>query len=110
MTRHRTDAIRAAQAGIAGLEELTADAPRARRNLLVGLWAAERMGLAGADAVLYALTVIESDHRCQGDADVLARLSADLAAAGCSLEEEALRAELAAAQRLAYAQTLPHNL
>lgn len=51
----------------------------ARRNRLVGLWAAGLLGKAGADAEAYAATVVKADFQEAGDADVLRKLTADLA-------------------------------
>ena len=54
----------------------------ARRNKLFGLWAAEQLGKAGAEATAYAKSVVMSDFEEAGDADVLRKVQADLAAAG----------------------------
>lgn len=51
----------------------------ARRNRLVGLWAAGLLGKTGADAEAYAATVVKADFQEAGDADVLRKLTADLA-------------------------------
>lgn len=66
----------------------------ARRNRLFGLWAAERLGLAGDAAEAYARTVVEADFQAPGDGDVIAKVKADLTAAGTGLAEPVLRAEL----------------
>lgn len=104
-----TDTPPTTATGIETLEEQTADLPRARRNLLVGLWAAERLGLSGPDAAAYARSVMAADHARPGDEDVLAKLAGDLAAAGHAPDPATLGARLAAAQRSAWAQTLPHH-
>ena len=44
----------------------------ARRNKLLGLWAAEQMGISGADAEAYAKQVVIADFEEPGDADVVA--------------------------------------
>src|SRR5690349_3537759 len=54
----------------------------ARRNKLLGLWVAERLGKAGADAEAYAKTVVEADFQKPGDDDVIEKVLADLAQAG----------------------------
>ena len=54
----------------------------ARRNKLLGLWAAEKLGKAGADADAYANEVVRSDFEEAGDDDVLRKVRADLDAAG----------------------------
>ncbi len=43
----------------------------ARRNKLLGLWAAEQMGMSGQDAEAYAKQVVIADFEEPGDADVL---------------------------------------
>ena len=48
----------------------------ARRNKLLGLWAAEKLGKSGADADAYAREVIAADVEEQGDEDVFRRFAA----------------------------------
>ena len=50
----------------------------ARRNKLLGLWAAEQMGISGEDAEAYAKQVVISDFEEPGDADVLRKVLGDL--------------------------------
>ena len=50
----------------------------ARRNKLLGLWAAEIMGKTGDDAEAYAREVIKSDFEEAGDEDVYRKLAGDL--------------------------------
>ena len=52
----------------------------ARRNKLLGLWAAEKMGLTSDAADAYAKTVVIADLQEVGDEDVYRKVSADLAA------------------------------
>lgn len=52
----------------------------ARRNKLVGLWAAEQKGLSGAEAEAYAKSVVMADFEEAGDEDVFRKLRADLPA------------------------------
>jgi hypothetical protein len=54
----------------------------ARRNRLLGLWAAERMGLGGADAEAYAAEVVAAEFEAGGDKHVIDKVTADLAAKG----------------------------
>lgn len=49
----------------------------ARRNKLLGLWAAEKMGLSGADADAYAKSVVVADFQEAGDEDVFRKIRAD---------------------------------
>ncbi len=65
----------------------------ARRNRLLGLWAAERMGLSGESADAYAKEVVEAEFK-GGDRHVVAKLVADLAAKGQSCTEAQVRFEL----------------
>jgi len=54
----------------------------ARRNKLLGLWAAEKMGLSGADADSYALSVVMADFEEPGDHDVMRKIRKDFDAKG----------------------------
>jgi hypothetical protein len=54
----------------------------ARRNKLLGLWAAEKMGLTGADADSYALAVVMADFEEPGDHDVVRKIRKDFDAKG----------------------------
>lgn len=63
----------------------------ARRNKLLGLWAAGVMGKSGADAEAYAKEVVLADFEKPGDSDVMHKLLTDLAAAGKPTEEHTIR-------------------
>ena len=63
----------------------------ARRNKLLGLWAAGVMGKTGPDAEAYAKEVVMADFEKPGDSDVMAKLVTDLAAAGHPTEEHTIR-------------------
>lgn len=54
----------------------------ARRNKNLGLWAAEKLGLSGAEAEAYAKTVVLSDFEEPGDDDVFRKVRGDLDAKG----------------------------
>ena len=58
----------------------------ARRNKLLGLWAAEKLGKAGDDAADYVKGVVSADFEEAGDADVLRKVAKDLA--GKATEQE----------------------
>ena len=64
----------------------------ARRNKLLGLWAAGLMGKNGADAEAYAREVIKSDFEEAGDEDVFRKVSGDL---GSNADEATIRAKMA---------------
>jgi hypothetical protein len=49
----------------------------ARRNRLLGLWAAEKLGITGDAATAYAKEVVAADFEEAGDADVLRKVMAD---------------------------------
>jgi hypothetical protein len=66
----------------------------ARRNRLLGMWAADRMGMIGAAAESYAKDVIVSDFEEQGDADVVRKVLGDLTAKGIDIDEKGLRKEM----------------
>ena len=78
----------------------------ARRNKLFGLWAAQRLGLAGDEAEAYAKAVVLADFEAPGDADVIEKVRSDLAAKGIGSGETELRAELARAGAEARKQVL----
>tara|TARA_B100001123_G_scaffold348503_1_gene397974 strand:- start:1086 stop:1481 length:396 start_codon:yes stop_codon:yes gene_type:complete len=63
----------------------------ARRNKLLGLWAAEIMGISGDDAEIYANEVVASDFEEVGDADVVRKVLGDLSQAGSEITETELR-------------------
>lgn len=63
----------------------------ARRNKLLGLWAAEKLGLTGAEAEAYAKDVIASDFEAPGDDDVFAKLRKDFDAKGVAQSDHQIR-------------------
>jgi hypothetical protein len=60
----------------------------ARRNRLLGEWAAGLMGLTDAEAESYAKDVIRSDFEEAGEQDVIRKVLGDLTAAGVDSDEE----------------------
>ncbi len=65
-----------------------------RRNKLLGLWAAELMGVSGAAAEAYAKEVVESDFKDPGEEDVLEKVMADLKDKGVDISEHRVRKEM----------------
>ena len=63
----------------------------ARRNKLLGLWAAEMLGKSGEDAQAYAREVIRADMEEAGDEDVFRKIRGDFDAAGVSLSDHQIR-------------------
>lgn len=76
----------------------------ARRNKLLGLWAAEKLGKGGADAEAYAKEVVAADFEEAGDADVLRKLAADFGAKGITVGEHEIRAKMGELMAVAAAQ------
>ncbi|UXN04242.1 MULTISPECIES: DUF1476 domain-containing protein [unclassified Bartonella] len=66
----------------------------ARRNRQLGLWAAEKLGKAGADADAYAKEVVISDLKEPGDNDVVEKVMADFKAANVAVSEDELREKM----------------
>ncbi|WP_375427087.1 DUF1476 domain-containing protein [uncultured Sphingomonas sp.] len=66
----------------------------ARRNKLVGQWAAGLMQLTPAEADSYAKSVVQADFEEAGDDDVARKLIGDLAAAGVEVDDAAVRRAL----------------
>ena len=66
----------------------------ARRNRLLGGWAAKRMGLSAEEADAYAKEVIQADFEEAGDEDVIRKLLGDLIAAGVEIDETEIRIAL----------------
>lgn len=75
----------------------------ARRNKLLGLWAAELMGKSGDAAAAYAIEVVKSDFEEAGDEDVFRKLSGDL---GDLADATTIRAKMAALMAAAKAQLM----
>lgn len=68
----------------------------ARRNRLLGQWAAELMGLSAVEAEAYAKAVVQADFEEAGDEDVIRKLLGDLTSAGIEANEIDIRAALEA--------------
>ena len=78
----------------------------ARRNKLLGLWAAEHLGLEGDAAAAYAREVIESDFEEPGDDDVLRKVHGDLEAKGVDQSTHQVRKKMDALLIVAREQVL----
>jgi hypothetical protein len=66
----------------------------ARRNRLLGEWAARLMGLTEAEADAYAKEVVRADFEEAGDEDVIRKLIGDLTSAGVETDEQKVREAL----------------
>lgn len=67
----------------------------ARRNKLLGLWAAEKLGKTGDDAESYAREVVVSDIEEAGEEDVFRKIRRDFDAAGVSQSDHQIRRTMA---------------
>ena len=63
----------------------------ARRNRLLGLWAAEKLGLSGAQADAYAKEVVLADFEEPGDHDVFRKIRKDFDAKGIAQSDHQIR-------------------
>ena len=63
----------------------------ARRNRLVGTWAAGQMKLTPAETDAYAKAVVQADFEEAGDEDVVRKLLGDLVSAGADVDEARIR-------------------
>ncbi|MDF7775215.1 DUF1476 domain-containing protein [Sphingomonas sp. AOB5] len=66
----------------------------ARRNRLVGQWAAVQMGLTAEETDAYAKAVVQADFEEAGDEDVIRKLLGDLLAAGVETDDATVRRAL----------------
>lgn len=67
----------------------------ARRNRLLGLWAAELLGITGDDAQAYAREVIKADLTAPGEEDVFDKIRADFDAKGVDQSDHQIRRQMA---------------
>ncbi len=63
----------------------------ARRNKLLGLWAAEKLGKSGEDAEVYAREVVRADMQEAGEEDVFRKVRGDFDAAGVAQSDHQIR-------------------
>jgi len=76
----------------------------ARRNVLLGLWAASRLGLTGAEAEAYAWSVHLADQDKPGHDDVVEKIVVDLARSGTKVSEYTIRRQLREMELRAFLQ------
>jgi hypothetical protein len=76
----------------------------ARRNKLLGLWAAEKLELEGEAAGSYAKTVVAAEFGEGGNADVVRKVMNDLAIKGVAVTEQEIRTKVTELAALAAAQ------
>ena len=87
------DRERAFEAKFARDEEL-AFRVTARRNRLLGQWAAEKMQLTSEETDAYSAAVVHAEFEEAGDEDVVRKLVGDLTAAGIDIDERQVRTAL----------------
>jgi hypothetical protein len=76
----------------------------ARRNRLLGMWAAEKLGITGDAAPAYAKEVVAADFEEAGDGDVVRKVMGDFSAKGVALTEPQLRVKMDELMALAITQ------
>lgn len=76
----------------------------ARRNRLLGLWAAEKLGLSGDAATAYSKEVVAADFEEAGDQDVENKVVKDFAAKGVAVSAPEVRAKMDELMAAAVAQ------
>jgi hypothetical protein len=78
----------------------------ARRNKLVGLWAARELKLPAAEHEAYAKSVVMADLEKPGDDDVIQKLLGDFKAKGVAISEHQIRNQLAELREIARKQVM----
>ena len=88
------DKREAAEEGRFALDQELRFKANARRNKLLGLWAAEKLGKTGEAAATYAIEVVKSDLEAPGDEDVFRKVKGDLDAAGVDISDHQLHRQM----------------
>lgn len=78
-----------------GHEQELAFKIKARRNHLLGVWAAGQLGLTGDAAEAYAVKIIDPASHLHGDKDIVAKIVADFQGKGVALDATRVNLELA---------------
>ena len=76
----------------------------ARRNKLLGLWAAEQLGKTGEAASAYATEVVKSDFEAPGDDDVFRKVRGDFDKAGVAMTDHQIQRQMTELMETAVAQ------
>ena len=76
------------------MDEETAFKVAARRNRMLGEWAAGLMGLTEEETDSYKKAVVQADFEEAGDEDVIRKVLGDLTAAECDVSEDDIRTKL----------------
>ncbi|NOJ46125.1 DUF1476 domain-containing protein [Bradyrhizobium archetypum] len=80
-----------------------------RRNKLLGLWAAEKLGLTGDAATAYSKEVVAADFEQAGDQDVQNKVVKDFAAKGVAVTAQEVRVKMDELMAVAAAQVKAGN-
>jgi hypothetical protein len=86
------------------MDEETRFKANARRNKLFGVWAAQQLGLSGADADAYAKEVVMADFEEAGDDDVFRKVRKDFDAKGVKHSDQDIRRTMTELMEQAVAQ------
>ncbi|MEI6559722.1 MAG: DUF1476 domain-containing protein [Rhodospirillaceae bacterium] len=81
-----------------------------RRARLIGLWAAERLGITGAKAEAYAQEVVSADLDEPGHADIIRKLQADFKEKGVDISDHRITKELDRHWEIARQQVAPPSV
>jgi hypothetical protein len=76
----------------------------ARRNKLLGLWAAEQLGKTGEAASNYAIEVVKADFEAPGDDDVFRKVRGDFDTAGVTMTDHQIQRQMTELMETAIAQ------
>jgi hypothetical protein len=76
----------------------------ARRNRLLGLWVASKLGMSGDAANAYAKEIVAAEFGDGGDADVVRKVMGDLGAKGIAITEAQIRTQMTELMAQAVAQ------
>jgi hypothetical protein len=86
------------------LDEETKFRARARRNVLLGLWVAEKLGITGDAAHAYAREVVAADLERPGDDDVIEKVMTDIRNKGVAVDARTVASQLAEFGKMAREQ------
>ena len=76
------------------MDEETKFKVQARRAKLLGQWAAGKLGLTGAEADAYAKSMVAADFEEAGDADLVRKVTKDMAGKGVAVSEAEINNQL----------------
>lgn len=98
------DKRKSAEEGKFALDQELRFKANARRNKLLGLWAAEKLGKSGEAASTYAAEVVKADFEAPGDEDVFRKVKGDLDKAGVAITDHQLQRQMSELMETAVAQ------